>query len=147
MKIVPALLSSFLFAATAALLSAQDTTVPRPDCSIDAGPCVVKAAGGKIEATFTINPKPVTAMRELSFSLRLTDNGKPISSAAVTIELSMPGMYMGKNRITMAGRGNGLYEGTGTFVRCPSGGKLWQAVVNIQTGNASSTATYLFEVH
>jgi nitrogen fixation protein FixH len=118
-----------------------------PYCNIDAGPCSAKTTDNAIQALLDIAPKPVTAMRELVFSLTLRDKRGPVTNAAVTIDLSMPGMYMGNNVVKLTKRDGGVYEGQGIIVRCPSGKKLWQATINIRRGSASSSAIYLFEVH
>jgi hypothetical protein len=116
-------------------------------CSIDAGPCTAKTADNSIKAILDITPKPVTAMRELSFTVTLKDKRGPLTNADVTIDLSMPGMYMGNNVIKLTAQDSGVYQGQGVIVRCPSGKKLWQATLNIRHGSAASSAIYLFEVH
>jgi nitrogen fixation protein FixH len=118
-----------------------------PSCNIDAGPCAEKTSDNAVEAILDITPKPVTAMRELSFSVTLKDKRGPVTNVEVTIDLSMPGMYMGNNMIKLTAKDSGVYQGKGVIVRCPSGKKLWQATINIHHGSAVSSAIYLFEVH
>ena len=96
-----------------------------PDCRIDAGPCV--QTSGALSVGFDVSPKPLKAMRELTFIVTVEEKGKPVTNASLLINLSMPGMYMGKNIVRLAHRVDGIYEGTGVIVRCPSGEKIWQA--------------------
>jgi nitrogen fixation protein FixH len=126
---------------------ALDRDKDHPACSIDAGPCAAKTTDNATESILNITPKPVTTMREVTFSVTLKDKNGPVKNAAVTIDLSMPGMYMGNNVIKLMSKNNGVYEGQGVIVRCPSGKKLWQATVNIRRGSASSSAIHQFEVH
>ncbi len=101
-------------------------TGPSPDCDIDAGPCIRSGRDGMI--ALEIGPRPVTAMRPLYFRVMLENHRRPRS---VMVELSMPGMSMGSNRITLSTSGEGLYEGLGVIPLCPSGRRLWRAGIVI----------------
>ena len=66
------------------------------NCDIQLGPCTkVREA---LTVTLDIFPKPVKAMKELTFRLTLT--GRELSDNP-HIDLSMPGMAMGPNRVLM----------------------------------------------
>ena len=106
------------------------------DCGIDRGPCAIKTAGG--EVIFSITPTPVKAMEELTF--RLVVGPDPHVTTGLTVDLSMPGMYMGKNQILLGRSPDGTYTGKGVIPRCPSGGRLWRATVEIpEKGEVSFT--------
>jgi len=90
--------------------------------------------------TLDINPKPVKAMVELRFRLSLTGKQPP---EAPFIELGMPGMRMGPNRVELKSLGRGVYEGTGIIVRCPSGKRIWKATVTVPGVGA---AGFIFDV-
>ena len=145
MKRTVLLLFIALFVAIAGPLSAGERAVERQHCSVNAGPCVAKTTDGAIEVTLDITPKPVAAMRELTFQVQLKDRRGPMTDASVKILLSMPGMYMGKNEVTLSSR-NGRYEGTGIIVRCPSGKKTWQADVVIRSSDKIDSTGFIFEV-
>jgi len=67
-------------------------------------------------------------MQDLSF--RVTLDGKlPENSDSPYIDLGMPGMNMGPNRVQLKSAGNAAYEGRGVIVRCPSGRRTWQATI------------------
>ncbi|MBP2669825.1 MAG: hypothetical protein H6Q80_2027 [Deltaproteobacteria bacterium] len=87
-----------------------------------------RSAAGAQEVTLSISPWPPRAMRELSFAVELP--GYPGASPPL-VDLSMPGMEMGRNRVFLARDQDGIYRGTGTFVRCASGGKGWEAAVAV----------------
>jgi hypothetical protein len=92
------------------------------DCAIQIGPCTKKLAGG------IITPKPVRAMHDLTFTVALSGL---TPTADPFIDLGMPGMVMGPNRVPLRRAGGGTYQGTGVIVRCPSGRRTWKATVTI----------------
>lgn len=96
-------------------------------------------------ATLDISPKPVRAMTDLTF--RLTLAGPPGSDVAYPdrpfIDLDMPEMFMGYNRIYMTPEKPGVYAGTGVIVRCPSGIPTWKAVVTVP---GVGEVTFVFDV-
>lgn len=118
------------------------------DCRIDDGACMLSV--GDLSASFDVSPKPVTAMREVTFTVVLKDQGRAVTNAGISVDLAMPGMYMGTNRIPLSHQKDGIYEGKGIIIRCPSGKKSWQANVLIRRNNAKaalSPLSYVFEVH
>jgi hypothetical protein len=100
------------------------------------------------ELTLTISPDPPRALSELTFTVGVRRDGAAVEGAEVSIDLQMPGMYMGENRIALAPAGGGLYRGTGTVVRCPSGKRRWEAAITARRpgGGAPLARTFSFEV-
>lgn len=116
----------------------------RPDCTMNAGPCI-KAVDG-LTVSLDILPKPVRAMQDLSFDVQLEHLGRPAGASSVEVDLTMPGMQMGENRVRLQKVRDGRFQGRGVIVRCPSGQVLWKASV-IVTGNGRVTnADFLLEV-
>jgi hypothetical protein len=72
-----------------------------------------------------IHPRPVKAMRDLTFKVTVADFGK--LSASPYIDLNMPAMDMGPNQVALKDLGEGVFEGRGVIVRCRSGRKTWRA--------------------
>ena len=104
------------------LSTAGDTV----DCDIQNRACTKTLQSATV--TFDIQPKPVKAMKDLQF--RVTLSG--IDPVGVpTIDLGMPGMKMGPNRVRLKSMGDGVYAGTGVIVRCPSGRRIWYARVAV----------------
>ncbi len=96
------------------------------DCDIHHSTCT--QALSDIEITLDISPKPVKAMTDLTFKVTLKGK-QPLG--APYIDLGMPGMKMGPNRVALRVLEHGVYEGTGIIVRCPSGKRIWKATVTV----------------
>jgi hypothetical protein len=118
-----------------ALAHTAETLVP---CDAHAGPCTTSFAG--ISISLEITPRPVKAMQELHFKLAII--GHQIQRPSF-IDLGMPGMTMGPNRVLLTNAGDGIYEGKGVIVRCPSGRKTWFARITLpEAGNVK----FIFDV-
>ncbi len=116
-------LMTFVICATA---SGAEGEPDRVVCDIHAGPCSAHISGSKV--SLDIEPKPVKAMHDLTFTVTLAGE-KPV--AAPYIDLGMPGMNMGRNRVCLKPAGELIYRGEGIIVRCPSGRRTWKAKVTV----------------
>lgn len=108
------------------------------NCDVHHGTCTQNLQDSNV--ILDITPKPVKAMTDLTFTVTLTDKegvSEPI------IDLGMPGMKMGPNRIFLKTSGKGVYSGAGTIVRCPSGKKIWKATVTIP---GKGSVEFVFDV-
>jgi hypothetical protein len=114
-------------------------------CDIQNGPCI-KATSDGMKIEFDIQPKPVVALSELTFIVNLTRKGTPLTDASVSLDLSMPGMFMGRNKPILKNTKNGRFEGKGIIIRCPSGSRLWQARLTIKQENKTTIDDFVFEV-
>ena len=114
-------------------------------CDIQIGSCIIKTSDGMM-IEFDIQPKPVEAMSESTFVLKVTRNDKPITDASVRLDLSMPNMFMGKNQPVLKHIKEGRYEGKGIITRCASGRKTWQADVAVGSAGKTAVAAFVFEV-
>jgi hypothetical protein len=108
------------------------------NCDIHHGACALKLSDTDI--SLDISPKPVKAMTDLTFTVTLTGNQ---DVSAPYIDLSMPGMKMGPNRVLLKSIRKGVYTGTGTIVRCPSGKRIWKATVTVPDKGA---VEFIFDV-
>jgi hypothetical protein len=124
MKRAVATVPGFLLAV---LLPFCAAAADRPDCDPDRDVCAKKI--GNREIVFAITPRPVKAMEELVFSLRV--NPDVSAPGGIVIDLSMPGMYMGENRVLLTRSPDGTYRGKGVIPKCRSGRKLWKAAADI----------------
>jgi hypothetical protein len=121
------ILTAFLLAAPGRI-SAGDKYQEMINCDLHAGSCTQSFL--KNTVTLEVTPRPVKAMQDLSF--KVTPNGKlPPNTKPSYIDLGMPGMNMGPNRVQLKSTGNSTYEGRGVIVRCPSGRRTWRATVTI----------------
>lgn len=108
------------------------------NCDIQNRPCSLNLSG--VTMTLDITPRPVRAMEDLTFRLTLAED---LKGEAPFIDLGMPGMNMGKNRIPLTRIEKGVYEGKGVIVRCPSGRTIWKALV---TAPGTGKAGFIFDV-
>lgn len=108
------------------------------NCDIQNQSCDQVLSGHRV--VLDISPKPVKAMADLNFRLEFEDLNLTDSPY---IDLGMPGMDMGPNKVTMESAGNNVYEGKGVIVRCKSGRTEWQANVTIP---GHGTLRYVFDV-
>jgi hypothetical protein len=122
----PLLIFLALFFWTNSLFAADTKGSNLINCNIQQTACIQQLAGSKI--TFDVHPKPVKAMKDLRFQLSIV--GKQ-PDADPYIDLGMPGMDMGPNRVELKPTGNGVFEGKGIIVRCPSGRRTWSAKVTL----------------
>ena len=120
------------------LASAEESGISQTKCDVHGGPCSTQM--GNIKVSLNITPKPVKAMEELTFVLTLKGNGL---EQPPYIDLGMPGMDMGRNRVSLEPKGEGVYEGKGIIVRCPSGRRTWKAVVTLPD---VGVAEFIFDV-
>jgi hypothetical protein len=121
------LLTAFLLAAPGCI-SAGDKYQEMINCDLHQGVCTQSLSGSTI--TLAVTPRPVKAMQDLlfqvSFSAKLPPNTK-----LPYIDLGMPGMKMGPNRVQLKSAGNHTYEGQGVIVKCPSGRRTWRATITV----------------
>ena len=133
------ILTAFLLAAPGRI-AAGDKYQEMINCDLHQGACTQNLAGSTI--TLTVTPRPVKAMQDLLFQVTLT--GKlPSNDKLPYIDLGMPGMNMGPNRVQLKPAGNAAYEGRGVIVRCPSGRRTWQATVTIPDAGQTE---FIFDV-
>ena len=103
------------------LASASDTEI---NCDAHQGVC--SQSLGNRTISLEIMPRPVTAMQDLVFKVSVS--GNPPAQAPY-IDLGMPAMKMGPNRVLLTPAGLGHWEGKGVIVRCKSGRRTWFADV------------------
>ncbi|TAN40247.1 MAG: hypothetical protein EPN25_08370 [Nitrospirae bacterium] len=144
------------------LLFACGSTSPEHpvDCRIDDGPCSKVLGDQKLQVVLDIGPKPVRTMKRLSFRIALQDSASAAANSDVKantdattdvfVDLSMPGMTMAENRVSLRRDAAGLYTGEGVIVRCTSGKKVWKAEVSVRRPGRSAddvlTTPFFFRV-
>ena len=108
------------------------------NCQAHNGKCTLPM--GKETVTLEITPRPVTAMQDSTFTVTLTGNPP---EQALYIDLGMPAMKMGPNRVQLKPGGNGDYVGKGVIVRCKSGRRTWFANMVVP---GMGEAKFIFDV-
>ena len=110
------------------------------NCDLHKGSCSQTLSENTV--TLEVTPRPVKAMQDLSFKISLTGN-QPSGTKPPYIDLGMPGMKMGPNRVHLKPTGKDTYEGRGVIVKCPSGRRIWRATVIIP---GVGQADFIFDV-
>ena len=96
------------------------------NCDIHKQACVQSLSDREIRLNIT--PKPVKAMTDLAFYVKISGETLDLLPH---IDLGMPGMNMGPNRVRLKAVGQNSYAGRGVIVKCPSGRTIWRATVTI----------------
>ena len=108
------------------------------NCDAHSGACTQTI--GDVTVTLEMTPRPVTALTDLKFQVTVSG----IDSARAThIDLGMPAMKMGPNRVELKPVGSGEYEGRGVIVKCASGRRTWYAIVAVPD---FGEAVFVFDV-
>ncbi len=108
------------------------------NCQAHDGKCSLPI--GEATVTLDIEPRPVTAMQDSTFTVTLTGVA---TQQAPYIDLGMPAMQMGPNRVQLKPTGDGTYAGKGIIVRCKSGRRTWFANVVVP---GAGEAKFVFDV-
>ena len=95
------LLTAFLLAAPGRL-SAGDKYQEMINCDLHAGPCTQSFS--EYTVTLEVIPRPVKAMQDLAFKVKLNEKLPP-NAELPYIDLGMPGMNMGPNRVRLKSSG------------------------------------------
>lgn len=128
----------FVLVAGADLPIAAGKNNPAVNCDIQHRSCTQNLS--TLTVTLDITPRPVKAMADLVFRVRL-DGPQPAKTPY--IDLGMPGMKMGPNHVDLKAVGPGIYEGKGVIVRCPSGRNRWRATITVP---GAGSADFIFDV-
>ncbi len=123
------LLYSFSIFLVLFLFGCSSGTEATADCDPHAGPCTKEVDGYTV--TLDISPKPVRHMKELTFGVVFSGGSPALFSDSLLLDLSMPGMEMGKNQVVLKKAGDNRYTGKGIIVKCLSGRTLWRATLLI----------------
>ncbi len=86
----------------------------------------------RVSASLDLSPKPVYAMKDIEFTLQL----KPeIPEAHIMLDLTMPAMYMGENKVEMKEISSGVFKAKSVFAECTTDDRLWNIEVMIHLKN------------
>ncbi len=89
------------------------------------------AAPSPFQMKLALDPAQPEDGKPVTIRVRLADlRGKAVEGATVRAALVMVLMDMGKNEVTLAGKGSGLYEGTAKFTMAGP----WNVVVSATAG-------------
>lgn len=92
-----------------------------------------------VKGVLNLNPKPVKAMENIEFQLILTEN--QLMEPEILLDLSMPGMYMGDNKVKLKKISNNMYRGYGVFPECMSEHRRWNIKIIFEDKNQNKFST------
>ena len=96
---------------------------------------------GEMNVSIALNPYPPVGFEPADFEVTLTDaDGQAINDASVNLNLTMPGMWMPPNQLTLTPASDGKYSATGRFTMRG----LWRIEVTITRG--AETQSVFFDV-
>ncbi len=112
--------------------------VPRQGAVLQPAPAA-STLGGEL----TIAPFPVKVMQETKLQLKLLDkDGKPITGAKVSFDLTMPSMMMPTNQTPATEGPNGIYSASVFF----SMGGGWNVNCLVSRGGQNDRVVFSFEI-
>lgn len=80
-----------------------------------------------VDGVLQLNPKPVKAMQDVNFQLDLKKS--TIEFSDIILDLTMPAMYMGDNKVSLKKSGENQYAGKGVFPECTTPDRRWNIKV------------------
>ena len=116
--------------------NATDNTTSMPTTGATLG---TQQLAGSFAVMLMTEPKE-PKVGDARFQVKVTQSGKPVTNAAVKLDLSMPAMNMGGPGVTLKHSGGGVYTGTTDL----NMGGAYEAKVTVSAGGRASGATYNF---
>ena len=94
---------------------------------------------GSVMVTLALDPYPPTVAKSTRFEVTLAGvNGEEISDASISLDLTMPGMMMPPNQISLEPMQAGMYQGSGLFTM----GGPWRIEVIITSGGTTQSVYF-----
>lgn len=140
LKLICTIIAVFGILVFFSTMGLQSASASESSINCDAHKGVCSQALGNLTVSLEITPRPVKAMQDLIFQVSISG---PQLSKVPFIDLGMPAMKMGPNRVMLKRIRRGLYEGKGVIVKCPSGRRIWFANVTIPE---SGEVKFIFDV-
>lgn len=94
---------------------------------------------GDLQVSLSLNPYPPSSGDASTFVVTLADaNGQPVSDAIISLDLTMPEMWMPPNQVSLAAGDAGQYQASGYFTMRG----LWRIEVIIMRGEQKQSAFF-----
>ena len=104
---------------------------------------LVETPNASLQMALELTPRPATSLDPTALTVRIRDTaGKPASGAAVTAQLDMPAMPMGRNEVALHETRAGSYCGTGRFTMAGA----WRVTVTAAKGPNRAVRAFPVEV-
>jgi len=120
-------------------VSADGTPLP-PAADATPGPDnTASQAIGDLKVSLALSPYPPVGFQTNTFEVTLVDaHNQAVTDAAVSLDLTMPDMWMPPNAVAAQHAGNGVYRGSGRFTMRG----LWRIEVTLQRGGQKQSAFF-----
>jgi len=121
-----------------AAVSADGKALPTdPESQLPEGTAAQKVSS--LNVSLALSPYPPVGFQTTNFDVTLTDaNGQAVTDATISLDLTMPGMWMPPNNLEAQHTGNGVYHATGRFTMRD----LWRIEVIIQRGDEKQSVFF-----
>jgi hypothetical protein len=94
---------------------------------------------GNLNVMLALSPYPPASFQNGDFNITLTDDkGQAVSDAKISVDLTMPGMWMPPNKPEAQNVGNGKYHASAFWTMRD----MWQIEVIIQRGGSKQSAFF-----
>ncbi|MCI0478754.1 MAG: FixH family protein [Anaerolineales bacterium] len=94
---------------------------------------------GNWNVTLTLTPYPPVSFQQTTFDIAITDEkGNAVSDAKVSLDLTMPSMWMPSNKPPAQALSSGKYQAIGRFTMRGD----WQIAVIVERGSEKQTAYF-----
>lgn len=109
-----------------------------PSSSAATGNAATEKAGNW-NVTLALTPYPPVSFQQTTFDIAITDEkGNAVSDAKVSLDLTMPSMWMPSNKPLAQALGSGKYQAIGRFTMRGD----WQIAVIVERGSEKQTAYF-----
>ena len=120
-------------------VTADGKTIPAPSDAPKLPENTATQKIGNLNVTLAISPYPPASFQNGSFDITLTDDkGQAITDATISLDLTMPGMWMPPSKPNAQAVGNGKYHAAAFWTMRG----LWQIEVTITRGNQKQSAFF-----
>jgi len=123
-------------------VNAQGSPMPHPASQAAAGKLAENTAlqeTGGLLVSLTMDPYPPSSGSDSKFLVGLSDSsGQPVSDASISLDLTMPEMWMPPNQVNLTAGEAGKYQGNGFFTMRG----LWRIEVIITRGGQKQSAFF-----
>lgn len=122
-------------------VSSDGSPIPAPAAAGELSANTAMQTSGDLLVSLSLSPYPPSGGDASTFVVNLADsNGQPISDATISLDLTMPSMWMPANQVNLAAADAGKYQASGYFTMRG----LWRIEVIISRGG--NTQSVFFDV-
>jgi hypothetical protein len=120
-------------------VSQNGTPLPVPAAAGELPENTALQASGDLLVSLSITPYPPSGGDATNFVVNLTDaSGQPVSDATISLDLTMPEMWMPPNQLNMVAGDAGKYQASGYFTMRG----LWRIEVVITHGGQKQSVFF-----